>query len=255
MRALILIVIACGSIACTTTQLIEPSPEATHTLPAPTDTAPSSPTPIPPEPTLSEVQVIDGIQHTLDLYAQAYNENDPDLFEQVVDQTNFPFRRFVRARFDSFRDSIFGKYTQFSFDVMHVEPRDFGFMQAHITTGTDFATDWLFRQETDGRWVLSEPSVEQIDTPILIESEHFTFQTYAWTSDAVNDQLIEMMEIARQRVLERLGKVPDENILVEINPIYALNPFDAPGAAAIYIAARNQREPDRIRIYAPYSFT
>ena len=121
-------------------------------------------------------------------------------------------------------------------------------LQAHIETPEGLAADWLFRQ-LDGRWMLSEPTVEQVGAAQIVEHEHFNFKTYTWADD-VNDEVIERMENARLRVQERLGKLPGQKIEVQILPIYGLTPGMSPGAVAFYDAG----DPDRIVIYAPQSF-
>src|SRR5512133_3157605 len=42
---------------------------------------------------MSDDEISQGIQQALDLYAQAYNDNNPSLLEESVDQENKPFRR------------------------------------------------------------------------------------------------------------------------------------------------------------------
>ena len=52
---------------------------------------------------------MNGIRQALDAYAKAYNENIPELLEQVLDQENKPFRRIVRSRFDDDQKIIPGR--------------------------------------------------------------------------------------------------------------------------------------------------
>jgi hypothetical protein len=165
--------------------------------PAPTPTIAGTP---------SALEIKRGIQAAVDRYARAYNENDLDLLKQAVDQTNLPFRRLVQSRFDDFQKSFLQGQSDFDFTVADVQPREHGFVLAHLTTSGGGATDWLFRQ-VDDRWVLSEPTIEQIGKVKQVETDHFIFNTYPWADD-INDQVIELMEHARQRVIDRLGKRP-----------------------------------------------
>ena len=229
-----------------TRRLQEPAPSATVApapKPAPTAT-------VTPEPTPTNAEIKRGIQEALDLYARAYNENDPEALKQAVDQTNLPFRRMVQGRFQEFQQSFLAGSMTFAYEVQAVEPRDFGFVQAHITTPDGLAEDWLFRQ-VDGRWILSEPAAEQVGTPQSLEHEHFVFKTYPWAND-VNDEVIARMERARQRVQERLGQVPKEKAEVQIVPVYALTPGISPSTIAQYTPRREGM--DLITIYAPRSF-
>jgi len=211
--------------------------------PAPLPTAEGTPTPI---------EIKRGIQQAVDLYARAYNENDLDLLKQTVDQTNLPFRRLVQTRFADFQTSFLQGQYDFDFTVADVQPREHGFVLAQLKSGGGGVTDWLFRQ-VDGRWVLSEPTVEQVGKVKQIETDHFIFNTYPWADD-INATVIELMESGRQRVLDRLGQAPDDKALVDIMPIYGLRPGDDPSAAAYYDERSRNADQDRILIYAPQSY-
>ncbi len=106
----------------------------------------------------------------------------------------------MQSRFQEFQRSFLGGDLTFEFEVKDIQPREFGFVQAHIETPEGLAADWLFRQ-VDGRWVLSEPTVEQAGAAQVVEHEHFTFKTYPWASD-VNDEVIERI---RRRAITRAG--------------------------------------------------
>lgn len=234
------------SLACVTLTGRSPTPAPPPTRIIFVDSTPIVVTATPMGTPLPDERAIkDAIQETLDLYAQAYNDNNPDLLTQVVDQDNKPFRRFVRTRFD-----LYGAASGYT--VKSIEQRALGFVLAHLRTRGGYAADWLFR-EVDGRWVLSEPTVAQIGEPTLVETEHFIFETYAW-SDDVNAQLITMMETARENVFNVLGQVPDEKAQVKIRPIYGLSPFEDPFAAAQYESG-SAAISATIQIFAPNSFT
>lgn len=262
------IAVATGALLAASIALTACAPQAVPATPAPTaerqtsapavETAPPAtftPTPRPaptatvtPEPTPSNAEITRGIQRALNLYSQAFDENDPELLKQAVDQTNLPFRRLVQSRFGEVQQSFLAGDLDFEYKVKDIQPRESGFVQAHIETRQGLVGDWLFRQ-LDDRWVLSEPTVEQVGEAQIVEHEHFTFKTYPWTGDA-NEEVIERMENARLRVQERLGEIPSQKIDVQILPIYGLTPGMPPGAVAFYDAG----DPDRIVIYAPQSF-
>jgi hypothetical protein len=212
-----------------------------------------APTPTPTvEGTPTAIEIKRGIQQAVDLYARAYNENKLDLLKQAVDQTNLPFRRLVQTRFEDFQKSFLQGQYDFDFTVADVQPREHGFVLAHLTTSGGGVTDWLFRQ-MDGRWVLSEPTVEQVGKVKQIETDHFIFNTYPWADD-INGKVIELMENARKRVIDRLGQAPDDKALVDIMPSYGLRPGDDPSAAAYYDQRSRNVDQDRILIYAPQSY-
>jgi hypothetical protein len=217
--------------------------------PSPTAAAPATPAVI---PTPSRADIKRGIQSAVDRYARAYNENKPDLLKQAVDQTNLPFRRLVQTRFDDFQKSFLSGRIRFDFTVTEVQPREQGFLQAKLLANGGGAADWLFRQ-VDGQWVLSEPTAEQVGKVKPIETDHFIFNTYPWADD-INAIVIELMENARKRVIDRLGKAPSEKALVDIMPIYGLRPGDSPSAAAYYDERSRNAAQDRILIYAPHSY-
>lgn len=191
-----------------------------------------------------------GIQATLDTYAEAYNTGDRTLLESAIDTSNAPFRRLVTERFESYQDSIFGGQGGFAFEVVEVEQRDLGFVQARIERG-GAAYDWLFR-EVGGRWLLSEPGERQLGERIKFESENFIYEAYPWT-EAINPTIADLMERAREQVGERLGTLPEGKYTVRIRPIFGLTPPSPPGALAWYEAAARPRG-DRMQINAPGSY-
>lgn len=226
-----------------------PSPTASIT---PTAILPTQ-TPVPTEPlTFSDAEIIAGIQQTLDLYAQAYRENDPELLETLVDQENKPFRRMVRSRFDDFQGSYQAGQFDFQYHLMDINRREYGFVIAHFETDGGYEAEWPFLFFNE-QWVLSEPGVEQIGEPITTETEHFIFTSYPWAED-FNPPIIELMETARGNVEEVLGQVPAEKAKVEILPIYGLHPFDSMDAVASYFQGREPTD-DEIQIYTPNSFS
>jgi len=147
--------------------------------------------------------------------------------------------------------SALGGADSFSMKVVALEPRELGFVQAHVERDGWLRYDWLFR-EVDGRWLLSEPSEKQLGERIEIESEHFTVHTYAW-AEPTNEKLVELMERAREQVVERLGKGPDGKYNIYIRPIFGFTPPASAGAIAWYRSAARPRG-DRIDIYAPGSY-
>lgn len=205
-----------------------------------------------PAEAFSDDEIRSGIQASLDLYAQAYTENKPELLELAVDQENKPFRRIVRSRLDEFQKSSLGGQLEFKNTLIRIQRREFGYVIAHFKTEDGWQADWPFRP-IDGRWVLTEPTLEQIGEPVTIETEHFTFVTYPW-SENVNPKIIEMMETAREQVADRLGKAPTEKAKVRIVPVYGLDSFGAMSAIAWYSKGGDVDGGDLIHIYTPDSF-
>jgi hypothetical protein len=249
-----LVLIIAAQLAC---QTLLPSSEAVSTS---IPTLNGSPTTQVDEPTTnatnpaspSDDEIREGIQHALDLYAQAYNENDPDLLTQVVDQENLPFRRIVKSRFDEFQNSSDAGQFRYEFNLLDIEKREFGYVIAHFEMdGYAVEAEWPFRMVA-GNWVLTEPTVEQIGKPVITETEHFVFTTYPWADD-VNPRIMEMMETARDNVETVLGKVPDEKANIKILPIYSLSPYNPMGAIALYNREQGAKQ-NLIDVYAPYSY-
>jgi hypothetical protein len=243
--------------ACTTTppQAAAPTAAAPAATSAPAPTAASGPaaTAAPAATSApSEADIKAGIQKALDLYAKAWNENKPDLLQQSIDQSNAPFRRLVRGRFDNFQESIFAGKINFSYKVGSVKPRDQGFVQVQVLRESDGSVaDWLFRQR-NGTWLLSEPKEDQIGKRVKTEGEHFIYYTYPW-ADEINPKIEQLMENARAKVLERLGKVPDKKANVYILPVFGIgSPQDA-GVLAFY--DRAARGAARMVIFAPESYS
>jgi len=201
---------------------------------------------------LSEEQIKGGIQDALNIYTQAYNENNPALLDQVVDQENKPFRRMVRSRFDEFQNSSDAGQYKFNYAIREIHRVEKGYVIAHFEEDGGWFADWPFRLSNNG-WVLTEPTVDQVGAPKITETEHFSFTTYPWADD-VNLRIIEMMETARQQVQDKLGVAPSEKATVNIVPIYGLNPYETPHAIAWYSAGGSVNGNDLITIYTPNSF-
>lgn len=228
--------------------IITPTPQIIIVTATPEATEP----PTNPADAFSDQEISDGIQAALDLYAQAYTENKPELLEQAVDQENLPFRRVVRSRLDEYQKSSFAGQHEFKNTLVSIQRRELGYVIAHFEDEDGWQADWPFRP-VEGRWVLTEPTLEQIGEPVTTETEHFTFVTYPWADD-VNPKIIEMMETARQQVTDRLGKAPTEKAKVRIVPIYGVDRFGAMSAIAWYSQGGDEGGGDLIHIYTPNSF-
>ncbi|MFV9504753.1 MAG: hypothetical protein AB4911_09330 [Oscillochloridaceae bacterium umkhey_bin13] len=253
MRYLSLILAVALLVGCTTNQpTAEPppplAPEATAIVIAP-DTPASAP--VNPPTGTDPVALEQAIQATLDAYVRAYSENDPDLLRTTVDQTNAPIRRLVQERFENYQGSALRRSGFPQLRVSAITPRELGFVQVQVDSIGGVRYDWLMR-EVDGRWVISEPTERELGERITIESENFTFYTYAW-ADPVNARLVELMEQARVQVGERLGALPEGKYNVYIRPIFGITPPASSGAIAWYTSAARPRG-DRMDIYTPGSY-
>jgi hypothetical protein len=227
-------------------------PSETAAVPSTQESVSSSPT----DPTsLSDDEIKAGIQSSLDLYAQAYNENDADSLDQVVDQENKPFHRIIRSRFDDFQNSSQAGTGTFNYNLIDIKQRELGYIIATFATAGGYQADWPFRL-VDGRWIITEPTVEQVGAPVITDTEHFTFTTYPWADD-VNQQIMDMMEVARTNAENVLGQAPKEKANVKIMPIYGLSPFNPMNAIALYNkngGANDGALQDIIEVYTPESF-
>ncbi|ABY34666.1 MAG TPA: hypothetical protein DEF43_09475 [Chloroflexus aurantiacus] len=245
-----IILIALMLVACTNQPA--PTPTATEAVPTavPATSVPvSEPTPVTTE--LTPEVVAAGIQQALDSYIEAYNTNNIELLRSVVDQTNAPFRRLVEERFNTFQESSFAGSRFGRMRVLEVKPRDHGFWQAAIDDG-GYRRDILFRQIEDGRWVMSEPTEEQLGEKIRIENEYFTLNTYEWAAE-VNTIIEDMVVRARQQVIDTLGRTPENKFNVYLRPIFGITPPVNPNSLAWYSAGSRPRN-DRIDIFAPFSY-
>jgi hypothetical protein len=245
---LALAILISSQLAC---QTLIPTPQATIT-PSPIPTTTSTPIQQPTQSNttadisqFSDDEIKAGIQSALDLYAEAYSQNKPELLEESVDQENKPFRRIVRSRFDDYQASYVGGQIQFQYDLLDITRREFGFVIAHFESQNGYQASWPFRYTGD-HWAISEPTVEQIGAPVTTETDNFIFTTYPW-SDDVNQKIMDMMETARDNVKSVLGKAPEEKSNVSIMPIYGLQPFNPMNAIALYNGSG-------IEVYAPDSF-
>lgn len=84
----------------------------------------------------------------------------------------------------------------FGYTVRSIEPRDFGFVMAKVDAGGR-CLRWSFRQ-VNGRWVMSEPTEDQLGKREKIADENFTFYVYPW-SKVINEKLMDDEAGARHR--------------------------------------------------------
>lgn len=214
-------------------------------------------TPTPEDPALAvaaipDETVIEGIQQAVNTYAQAYNNNDLEMLQSVVDPENLPFKRLVTSRFTEMQSSIYASYLNENYSVQSIQRMPLGFVQAHLISDGNYAHDWLFRQY-DGKWVLSEPTEAQFGKPTDIETEHFIYMLYPW-SEQMNEQIMDLMENAAVRVENKLGKLPPEKARVEILPGYSADPFANPNSLAYYQTG-SAGELDKMVIFTPNSYS
>jgi len=215
----------------------------------------ATPTPVDPVAVVAAIpddEIIAGIQDTVDSYAQAYNNNDLELLQSITDAENLPFKRLVSNRFSDFQKSIYAGQYSYYFDVDSIQRMPLGFVQAHLLTDGTTAHDWLFRL-VNGKWLLSEPTEAQFGQPTKKETDHFTYLLYPW-NDAMNEEIMALMENAANKVKEVLGALPAEKADVEILPGYSADPFADPNSLA-YFQAGGNGEPDKMVIFSPNSFS
>ncbi|GIW91957.1 MAG: hypothetical protein KatS3mg109_2389 [Pirellulaceae bacterium] len=238
--------------ACTPQTVQTPASTVAEPTAAPTAVVTSvPPTVAPTADTLTPEAVAAGIQQVLDDYVEAYNTNNVELLRSVVDQTNAPFRRLVEERFNTFQESSFSGSRFSRMRVLEVKPREHGFWQAAIDDG-GYRRDLLFRQMEDGRWVMSEPTEEQLGAKIKIDNEYFTLYTYEWSAE-VNTIIEDMVLRARQQVIDTLGRTPENKFNVYLRPIFGITPPVNPNSLAWYSAGSRPRN-DRVDIFAPFSY-
>jgi hypothetical protein len=175
-----------------------------------------------------------GVQQTLDQLLQATYGDRPELFDTIVDPDNKPFRRLVRNRFEYYRAVWQAGESQMTLKVKSLEARPNGYIHAIIIINQWAEASWTFKN-VEGRWLLAEPTIEEIGEMVTSTTDYFTFNTYPWADD-VNPALIQMMTDAREEVFKVLGEVPEQKAMIEIRPIYGLDPFNTMNAAAHYQA-------------------
>jgi hypothetical protein len=244
LAAMLLTACAAAPQAPPATSASAPSPAVTAATAAPT-LAPA----LTQAPTDDQIKA--GIQQTIDLYARAYNDNDATLLQQAVDQSNAPFRRLVQGTFDRYQQSFLAGQEQRSYTITSITPRERGYIMGRIENQNGLIADWTFRQ-IDDKWLLSEPTEEQIGKRETIEGGHFVFYSYPWAAGDTT-ALMKLMERARDRALERLGKVPDHKLSVYVKPVFGIGSPENPNVAA-YCDCLGKAKNSRMIIFAPHSY-
>jgi hypothetical protein len=200
---------------------------------------------------LAYAQDMKGVQQTLDQLILATYGNHPELLDTIVDPDNKPFKRLVRNRFEYYRAAWQADESPMSLKVRSLEARPNGYIQAMITINQWAEASWTFKKVA-GRWLLAEPTVEEIGEVVTSTTEYFTFITYPWADD-VNPALIQMVTDAREEVFKVLGEAPEQKATIEIRPIYGLDPYNTMNVAAYYQKQSLHGE-NLIVIYSPHSF-
>jgi hypothetical protein len=196
-----------------------------------------------------DAELMAGIQQTLDIFTRAYNQRDAELLTQVVDPSNLPLRRFIRTRFDgAMRSAPRDKRWNYTVHAVRTQ-QPYGFVLAQIESD-GFVADLTFR-EIDSRWMMSEPTEAQLGVRKQQESAHFIFSSYPWLDDTT-PRLMQIMEQARENVLERLGTVDQQRPLVHIRPTFSLGSPTNPYVLASYYRGTGRQ--DRFEVIAPYAF-
>jgi hypothetical protein len=222
------------------TQSSTPLPNTTHPVQTPGETS-----------TLDAVASRDAaIQATLDRYGRAYNNEDTALLATVYDTSNPPLRRLFSERFTAFQDSVLGDVVTETYRLKATRPLSDGFVLATVERASDdFVADWTFR-EIAGQWLLAEPTAEQVGERVKTEREGITFYTYPW-NNAIKDQLIDGMLVARSTVKAKLGTAPERPLEVIVRPIFGVGGIEAGVPTAYYTTTG--RDTDRLVIYGPQS--
>jgi hypothetical protein len=252
---------ACGGPAAVAPTAIAPTAAAAQpTAAEPTAAEPTAATAPADEPTATPAAGAGtegdgpkaGIQQTLDKLAEAYNENKPELIAQIVDPANSPLRRFWQTRLETYQQSLSGGQLTFAYEVQETEPLDLGFVKAEVRSGGGIA-NWTFR-EVDGTWLMSEPTKAQLGRREKIEGEHFTYLVYPWEKERA-EEIITLMDNARERVRAKLGKVPDKKAEVYLNPTYSVASDASPNTLAYYDThSGSARGVDKMVIFMPESY-
>ena len=249
---LALVVAACGMFtACgPTAQQIPtavPAPSPTVAGTNQTVGAPVTPLASTAVPTAEgDAAILASIQEALDLYARAYSEHSIELLNQAIDQENAPFRRFMQSGFDTNQSSSTKRHYTAQSILKHLP---YGFVLTRVEQQSGGVADVTFRK-VNNRWILSEPTEAQLGERKQLNSEHFTFFTYPWIDD-INPDILTAMENARDNVQRALGKVPDQQALIYVNPIFGLGSPVGSDIRASYIHDRKQ---PRIEVFAPWSY-
>lgn len=227
------------------------TPAAAQPPAAASATAPAAQPPSAEAPQ-DKAEILKGIQRSLDLLAQAYNERNGELLQQAVDQDNPPFRRLLKTQFDDYMKSYYAGQVTFRYRVLDIEQQANGTALAQIEAFGWLRGDWLFRWNGSA-WVLTEPTVEELGEKQTREDEQFIFEFYPYMGET-NERVIELVERAAARVKAKLGRLPEEKAVVRIKPNYGIDPYADPNALA-YFQRGNDKKPDRIELFAPFSYT
>ena len=157
----------------------------------------------------SDDEIRAALQETVDIWSQAYEQNDPNMLRQAIDTRAPTLRRILADQMSA------GGGRDWNPVVVDFEQRDHGYILAHLDVGGYIYTA-TFRQ-VKGKWLLSEPRRAELGKKKKIETEHVTFEYYPWDED-VAPQVASMLEDAYAFAAGKLGRSPDKKIKAQLNP-------------------------------------
>lgn len=184
------------------------APQSTSTTVAPAQTATEA-------GTQSDAQLKAELQKTVDIWSQAYNQQEPLLLSKAIDPRALALGRTQRDLVKYFGEAIGSSGRDWSGTVVDTQPLTHGFLLAHVDIGNS-RFPFTFKQ-VKGTWLLSEPARADLGKKQKFETEHFSFEYYPW-DEQIAPKVGELMEDAYKIVVGKLGKGPEKKPVVKINP-------------------------------------
>jgi hypothetical protein len=221
-------------IAEPTAPVVEETPEAAEpTVEATPEAAEPTSAPAADDTTtdLSDAELIAALQETVDLWAQAFTEADPEMLAEAIDRRSPSLLRTQQARLKTVSESIGAGSRQWGGTVVDVTRREHGYVQAHIDSG-NIRRGFTFK-EVDGKWLLAEPKRAELGKRETIETEHFTIQYFPW-DEAMIDTIATMMEDVHTTITDKMGRGPEQKSLVQLIPTFEASPGLASGNALAF---------------------
>ncbi len=170
----------------------------------------------------------------------------------MIDPKALTLRRTQTELLKYFAESIGGSGRDWSATVGEIVPRELGYVLAYVDVG-GARYPFTFKQ-VKGKWMMSEPKRAEIGKKLKQETEHFTFEYYAWDEPNL-PEIIKLMESADAIVVGKMGKGPEKKPLVRIIPTTEVGSNSSGRALAYYVRGYgSQRGTQNMVINSPTSY-
>ncbi len=155
------------------------------------------------------------LQQTVDQWSKAYADGSADELKAAIDQTDLSFRRMQADQLREESIAAAAGSNDYQATVSGITPRQYGYVQALVNFKYGQRV-FIFKQVA-GRWMISEPRVEELGKIQKHKTDHFNIRYYLWDVGIV-DEMGRLLEQAYTDDIAKLGRTPKITTDVFVSP-------------------------------------